>query len=94
MLAAWAQGSYKSLTFSVMPLPPSVSMQARGREGSLSPPPPLRGGHRGVESGEARRQLPWGLSPGASQLKSEGQELVRANGKETSSLHSPCLMER
>lgn len=47
-----------------------------------------------MESEEAMRQLPWELSPGASYLTSEGQELVRANEKETSSLHSPCLMER
>lgn len=40
MLASWAQGSYKSLTFSIMPLPPSVSMQARGREGPRALPFP------------------------------------------------------
>lgn len=47
-----------------------------------------------MESGEAMRQLPWELSPGASYLKSEGQELVGTNKKETPSLHSPHLMER
>lgn len=48
-------GAYRSLTFNIMPLLPSVSMQARGREGCLSPSLPLCGGHRGVESGEAMR---------------------------------------
>lgn len=67
MLASWLWlGAYRSLTFSIMPLPHSVSMQARGWEGSLSPSLPLRGGHRGMESGEAKRQLLWELSPGAS----------------------------
>lgn len=63
MLASWAQGSYKSLTFSITPLPPSVSMQARGWEGSLRPSLPLRGGRRRLESGEAMRQLPLGAEP-------------------------------
>lgn len=53
---------------------------------------PLRSGN-GQMDGEAWRQYPWGLNPDASSLKPGGRGLTRPK-KETSSLHSPCIMER
>lgn len=50
-------GAYRSLTFSIMPLPHSTSMQAQGWEGPAVLPSPS-----GVESGDACRQFPWELS--------------------------------